>query len=248
MRGRKLIALVVAVIMLGACVQNPDPREISIEMMQREGHGGWIVIEHRDGILQGELLAIDDATVYVNDVTRNQTLSVPIRAILKAELFRYESDAGFGAWGVLGSLSTISHGFFLIFTFPIWVLTSSIAATAESRHVRDQYPEGDISEFSKWARYPQGMPKKSVDHREQAWQLTQEAAKAARDGNCERVKELALQVEKLDRGSYEVVFSRDVAIRACFGVDAQAHPDVTPPGATPPTPVPPTPPTPTPTP
>lgn len=50
-----------------------------------------------------------------------------------------------------------------------------------------------------------------------AWALTQEAARAARGGNCERVKDLGGQVEAIDPETRRTVFATDVAIARCLG-------------------------------
>ena len=229
---RVLSAVLCAALLAGGCISNPDPREPNdLTFMQRQGYGGWIVVTLRDGaMLHGELLAVQSNTLYVLDPA-NTTQKIPLQHVEKAALYTYESAAGFGAWGVLGSLSTISHGFVSVFSFPIWVLVSSIAAGAESTHVRLRYPQDGVDSLAKWARFPQGMPRKAVPSKqEQAWALTKSAQGAARAGDCERVTRIDGEVRALDPGLHEVVFMRDVAIRRCLGL-----PEVTAPGATPPT-------------
>jgi len=126
-------------------------------MMQKRGFGGWIVIMQRDGGMHaGELISVDSGVVRV--LGPRGLSVVPMPAILSASLYEYEYEGGLGAWGVLGGLSTISHGFVLIISFPIWMIATAVTAGAESRHIRIEYPDRSWAAFGKWARFPQGMP------------------------------------------------------------------------------------------
>lgn len=234
---------------LAACVYNPDPRSPSPKEMQQSGKGAWIVVTQRDGSeIAGELLAIDQGVIYVKKGARDD-VSIPLYNVRGADVFKYESDWGFGLWGTLGTLSTISHGVFLVFTAPIWILSSSIAAGYEAAHVRLQIPDDDIAEITKWARYPQGMPKAKqappADQRTAAWQLTKEAQQAARAGKCEEVAGFDRRVRELDADIYALTFLRDEAIRRCLGMPSllvppgETQPVPSPPGMTPPVPSPP---------
>jgi hypothetical protein len=55
-------------------------------------------------------------------------------------------------------------------------------------------------------------------HREAAWQVTKQAASAAREtpAACDRVRELGERVRALDAGFYATVFFRDPAILTCL--------------------------------
>jgi hypothetical protein len=156
MRVRKLVAIVVA-LALGACLTNPDPRKPSVEMMQKRSFGGWIVVVQRDGGMHaGELISVDSGVVRVLG-PRGMSV-VPMPVIASASLYQYEYEGGLGAWGLLGGLSTISHGFILILSFPIWMISTGVTAGAESRHIRMEYPDRSWAALGKWARFPQGMP------------------------------------------------------------------------------------------
>lgn len=53
-------------------------------------------------------------------------------------------------------------------------------------------------------------------NRAEAWELTQEAATAARTEDCTHVQALAPKVRELDTDFHLVVFMRDVAIQRCL--------------------------------
>ncbi|MDQ3370803.1 MAG: hypothetical protein M3680_35745, partial [Myxococcota bacterium] len=153
---------VVVIALLGACISNPDPREPTLDATARRGHGGWIVATSRAGaIVQGELISIDGDRLHLLVWgPRGETLTyVPTAEVARAQLYTYDSESGFGAWGLLGSLSTVSHGFFAVLSFPVWVLTAGTIAAIESRHVRLEYPDDPWSKLAAWARFPQGLPR-----------------------------------------------------------------------------------------
>jgi len=54
--------------------------------------------------------------------------------------------------------------------------------------------------------------------REEANRLTKRSALAARNGDCAEVRRLAVDIERLDREFYEVVFARDAAIVRCLEI------------------------------
>lgn len=144
-----------------ACATNPDPRGRSIEAVQRDGHGGWIeIITGSDLPIAGELISIDPDGLRVLAVTPQPGLVFVSRArIRSAKLWAWETEHGdIVLWGVAGSLSTASHGFLLVFTFPIWVLTTTVVASIESRASQIEYPDDGWDKFAIWARFPQGVP------------------------------------------------------------------------------------------
>jgi hypothetical protein len=53
-------------------------------------------------------------------------------------------------------------------------------------------------------------------HRAEAWELTKQAATAAREYDCTQVQAIDPRVRDLDREFHGIVFLRDVAIRRCL--------------------------------
>ncbi|HUS30367.1 MAG TPA: hypothetical protein VMZ53_17785 [Kofleriaceae bacterium] len=232
----RALSVLLAFALTTACIYNPDPREPTLADTQRKGFGAWIVVTARDGSeTQGELLAIDNGSLFIKTRVRKPVV-IPLHTVQGADVYTYESDWGFGVWGLLGTLSTASHGLILIFSAPIWMLSASIAAGVESAHIRLQIPDDDIDEIRKWARYPQGMPKQSptISRKEDAWAFTQQAQVAARMGNCEAVTKLEPRVLELDVGLHDMTFMRDEAIRRCLGLPSLIAPPSMVPPSTPP--------------
>jgi hypothetical protein len=160
MRGR---SLVLALALALSCATNPDPRRMSIKTAQTNSRGSWITVRTKAGLqVAGELIAVDVNYVHIlapmdGGVPRLVYTATPDIAV--AELYRYTPDGGFVAWGGLGAVSAFSHGFWIVISGPIWLITMGITAAVESRHVIDRYPDDvTLPEIAQWARFPQGMP------------------------------------------------------------------------------------------
>lgn len=155
----RIRSLVLAAALAGAgCATNPDPRGYSYEVIQRTAYGGWIELTLTSGAQdRGELLVVggDDVTV-LDDMNFVETF--PRAQIATARLWKYHRPDGNGVWGLIGSLTTISHGFFLIFTLPVWIATTSIGAGVDSAAQHLDVPGDDWDELAKWSRFPQGVP------------------------------------------------------------------------------------------
>ncbi|HEX7839319.1 MAG TPA: hypothetical protein VF469_17700, partial [Kofleriaceae bacterium] len=152
---RSLLVLLVAAT---ACVSNPDVRPRTIEGVVRDGRGGWIVVTQRNGAqIDGELIAVDPGDVRVLTATGLVLVAKP--AVATARLWAWQTEHGvLGLWGTAGMLSTITHGFWLVFSAPIWFLSTTITTSVESRASIVDYPDDGWGKLSPWARFPQGLP------------------------------------------------------------------------------------------
>lgn len=159
MRARDaVIALVAAA---AACAGNPDPRARSLEIVQRDGHGGWIEVTDRTGRqVAGELIAVELVGVYVLAVVpRSELVFVPKAAIESAKLWAWRANPYLPlGWAGLGTLSTISHGFILVLSAPVWMITGGLASLSEAYAPLFEYPTQSWDRISIWARFPQGLP------------------------------------------------------------------------------------------
>lgn len=126
--------------------------------------GGWVMITTGaeepapTGRIEGELLAAGEDSVFV--LTSDGLLQgVGVREIRDAEVWGYKPDhSALGIWTFVGTLSTLSHGVAFVLSAPVWLLAGISATASRSREPRIRYPTRPISEFSMYARYPQGMP------------------------------------------------------------------------------------------
>jgi hypothetical protein len=164
MQGREallllLLAVVVAVPAAG-CAINPAPSGtlVTAEAMQRTAFGGYILVEHRNGAkTRGELLAVGDGQVHVQTAVGPRTLA--IAEVYSMRLAAYQTDqAILTGWGLAGTLSTLTHGYLLVISGPVWLLATGFVAGIESRAALVDFPGEPLEHFRPWARYPQGMP------------------------------------------------------------------------------------------
>jgi len=128
--------------------------------VQEQAYGGWIEIYTQRGpqsIFVGELIAVDTDTVYV--LTGPHLSAVAIRDVREARMFRYSSGSGLlGWWTLLGTLSTASHGAFLVLSAPVWILGGTVAAVAQSNTPVLKYQGHSWEAFRAFSRFPQGLP------------------------------------------------------------------------------------------
>jgi len=160
MRSRNAWFVVSLIATASGCASNPAPRAMlrSPEQMQRTAFGSYVAIASRDGgQIGGELIAVDHERLYV---LSGQTLhNMPVANVEKATLAAYSTgESEIAGWGALGIISTLSHGYLLIFSAPVWLLSTSVAAGVESRAALFHYPERPLESFRPYARFPQGIP------------------------------------------------------------------------------------------
>jgi hypothetical protein len=145
-----------------ACASNtapkgwlPKPTEA-----QAAAYGGWIELtyaESEERHTDGELIAVSAESVWV--LSGNQGMVIPTAAVKKGKLTAYAAQKeGLTAWMLLGTLSTLSNGGFLIFTAPMWMIGGSIAVGGESRSPERKSPPLTWVELAPFARFPQGLP------------------------------------------------------------------------------------------
>lgn len=134
----------------------PKPAEA-----QAAAYGGWIELTHEGSAqprrTEGELIAVSADSVWVLSDTHG--VVIPTSAVGKGKLTVYAAQTGtLRTWTVLGALSTLSNGGFLIFTAPMWIIGGSIATGGESRAAERKHPRLTWTELAPFARFPQGMP------------------------------------------------------------------------------------------
>ena len=144
-----------------ACASNtapkgwlPTPTEA-----QSTAYGGWIELayDQPERRADGELIAVSAESVWV--LTGSQGLVIPTAGVKKGKLTAYAAQkGGLSAWTVLGTISTLSNGGFLIFTAPMWMIGGSLAVGGESRAPERQHPPLAWVELAPFARFPQGLP------------------------------------------------------------------------------------------
>jgi hypothetical protein len=138
LRTRSALGLLAAAALAaGACASNPLPRDrhVSAEEAITSGKGAYAAVDLANGgQVMGELIAVATAPPALWILTDLDKLeAVPLPSVRHMRLGVHESNENaYTAWVVLGSLSTLSHGFWLIFSLPTWLIAGSAATVAES--------------------------------------------------------------------------------------------------------------------
>ncbi len=143
----------------GGCSSVSNARRPAQEAAITSGRGATARVDLGGGAeLGGELVAVDDRQIWIlTSGSRLKTVSLP--SVHRLTLGVYGTkEAGYAAWTSLGALSTISHGGFLIFSLPIWLLTGIPSSIYESNRGIVEYPTQPIGVLRRFARFPQGIP------------------------------------------------------------------------------------------
>ncbi len=179
--------LVVVAIGLTGCASSGARRGylVSPADAQRETYGAWIAVDTRAAETpahrwRGELVAIEAESVFVHN--GESLVAIPIARVKRAKIAAYHSPAAVGGgWALAGLLSTPSHGFGLLLSAPIWILTGIFTSTAmsyepittiqsSSRGISESIDPRDVElgivrepwksfyAVRKFARFPQGLP------------------------------------------------------------------------------------------
>lgn len=145
------------------CAANPAPRGwlAPAREAQTDPYGAWIVVKRLGGggDVSGEFLAVERDSLFV--LSANSAVrAIPLDGVLRAQIAFYDARSGdLALWTALGSLSTISNGAFLIFTFPIWIIGGSVATAGQSSApLRRVDPTHTWDAVRMYARFPGGLP------------------------------------------------------------------------------------------
>jgi len=173
MRTSDGAAPLLALALACSCATNPTPddRIVSQEEAISSGKGAYAFVRC-DGAaaVAGELIASGNGRLSVL-TDHGGLVHVDYARVADLTLGVHDNNFdGIAAWTVLGSLSTISHGFFLIFSLPVW-LASGIGAAANESHrglfvcpanTRSNPPVSSMTscliDGAAYARFPQGLP------------------------------------------------------------------------------------------
>jgi hypothetical protein len=116
------------------------------------------VVDEGGTHVEGELLASDDAGIYVL-TEKNGTAFIARRSVAKVTVAAYPGyPLAAGVVAGLGTVSTLSHGFFLIFTGPAWLITGIGVTVREAMDPKVHVEPGDLASLYQFARFPAGMP------------------------------------------------------------------------------------------
>ena len=127
------------------------------EETQSDTYGGWTKIQCKNKLLSGELIAISSDSIFI--LSNDQLNVISKIEVIDMRLDKYDSKSiNMFGWTTTGIFSTISHGFGLVLSAPLWILTGSIASSYQSRKPIIKYPDSPFDDFIPFSRFPQGLP------------------------------------------------------------------------------------------
>ena len=177
--------IVLACIIISGCASVSVPKGWLEEPadVQASEFGGWVTVyssQVTGDDYEGELLAIDDDQLVLLSQF-DEVVYMPWEGIINAKLIPYDPQLKrITKWANLGALSALpilpvmlaissttsngglsslgSHGFFFVFSVPIWIIAGTWATHAHLRRVTINLATADVEEMRLYARYPQGLP------------------------------------------------------------------------------------------
>jgi hypothetical protein len=161
MKTKNYLLLLMATLLFYGC-ESPSYLS-SINQIEDNSHGASILVYLQPhGIMKGELLAIDSNDLSILQYSYDERVMtaaiIPINRIRNFEI-QYAKPKNYG-WSIpLLTLSTISHGWYLIFTLPLnLIVTISTTAGSQNSFMYNK-KEISLNELKMFARFPQGLPK-----------------------------------------------------------------------------------------
>jgi hypothetical protein len=136
--------------------------DVSVADVPVNGFPVVVVVEHGPN-LEGELLAVDDERVFVLRDRGKSPASVRWAQVREVRVevapSRPGEPGGSVAWTVVGTLSTLSHGEFLILSFPIWLASGVPVSWEHGQPLEARVTSAQFRDMLyQFARHPQGPP------------------------------------------------------------------------------------------
>ena len=109
----------------------------------------------------GELLAVDSLNIILRPTKANPTslddlIIIPRQQV--ARFYLYLAQRSSTGVAILFELSTISHGFVLIFTLPINMIVAGILVSEANDSFVFSNSNITLDELKMYSRFPQGLP------------------------------------------------------------------------------------------
>ncbi|OGU25298.1 MAG: hypothetical protein A2X66_09645 [Ignavibacteria bacterium GWA2_54_16] len=121
----------------------------------KDVYGGWVDVTSRQGLISGELIAVERDSVYV---AKEHLRAIAVADVLdmRITVFDAGSKIALGTFG--GTVLALSNGLWFLLTGPMWIIGGSIAAIYRSYDPVYDFPSSDLRSLALFARFPQGLP------------------------------------------------------------------------------------------
>jgi len=168
MLGSRTIVTLGATLALAGCVAAPrsaldrstvlGSRIERVELTDIPVNGQPVVVTYGGGrcIVEGELIAVTRTTLVVLD-NEGALWQIPITSGAKVEIELYSSrSSSLYTATTAGSVSTLSHGYWLLASFPVWLAVGLPLASSESSASHLHTQSANTPQLAAYARFPQG--------------------------------------------------------------------------------------------
>ncbi len=163
MRSRLALSCgAIALLMLAGCAASIAPAHWLPSALEapQDGFGSWATVTLSigpDEFSEGELIATTPDTLFLLGYEKME--SYGYNEVAKVHLQSYAANyTGLTGWTVLGSVSTISHGFIALISAPVWIITGTVAASLQSRAPHKTVAGSDWKQLQPYCRFPGGIP------------------------------------------------------------------------------------------
>lgn len=134
--------------------------DVAVDEVPVHGFDARVYLKNGETI-DGELLDVNRDWLAIE--TTSKDLRIPDAKISEVRVTAYSNGilvGGLIAWTTSGTALTLSHGIFLIFTAPTWIVAgvSTIVAAAEDPEQSALVKAGRQAELWQFVRFPQGIP------------------------------------------------------------------------------------------
>lgn len=148
----------------GGCASTSAPRGFLPAPSEAgsDAYGSWIDVtirgeEPSPERIRGELIAMTADSTWI--LTNAGGRAFPTSALVAGQLTTYDSRArDVGTTTVIGVISTISNGYFLILTAPMWLIGGSLATSYQSKIPNQSVATEPPASLGRFARFPAGLP------------------------------------------------------------------------------------------
>ena len=155
--------LLLSLVSLAACGTTRAPRGWLPRAADagRDTYGGWVIVEADTGEArwetEGELIAVSADSLWV--LGDSLAVAVPAALVSRVRVTGYDAQPrAVTAATAGGVVLTVTNGWFLVFTAPMWLITGTVASHAQARHPVRTATGADLAALAEFARFPQGLP------------------------------------------------------------------------------------------
>lgn len=160
-----IISIFFTIIFVTSCSKKlPLVSEADVHYNSKYGAYIEVRLSKKSIRLAGELISANDQYIIVKTEERNSNLTSKIEKIQKEQILAYNifyasnNKEKIDTWSNILALSTITHGFWLLITLPVNLITKFSVSNNKYKEFSYSNKEIPYESLYKFARFPQGLP------------------------------------------------------------------------------------------